>query len=417
MTAPDIVLDKADPGDDVAQRYYYQHCYAAINAIRLITDERNVVEIICENHEDILVKRALGNFVGMQIKTRALGQPPFKSSDAQIKSALVKFCILDKQFPNAFDAFDFTTNHTFWSDADTTNNLPWLLRELRERGSVKGLRGTNPVRQFVDQISQAAELTTADVCGTLLKTILRGHESDISSIRGHVREVLSECPGIQDLPYLMVIQIADAIIGLARSASSKALKGPIADLYAPGADLAKSLQDQQLSGKRISRVDVVAIIDQFKSAGAVYQDISLAGLITPRDVPFDLIRAVRKLARGGVEASRTTNIEDLVRSFEALFVQWSRKYGVEEATKRYENVLAVVQFEATEAQVEAARGVEPYGSTMYVGLSSRLQNRARADGDQVYNCRPEHLLGAAGLLTEQCKTWWSSRFDVDGGGA
>jgi hypothetical protein len=32
----------------------------------------------------------------------------------------------------------------------------------------------------------------------------------------------------------------------------------------------------------------------------------------------------------------------------------------------------------------------------------------------LYKCRPEHLMGAAGMLTQKCKTWWSGRFDVDG---
>src|SRR5882672_7831950 len=99
MISPDTVLDKDDQGDDVALRFNYQHCYAAINAIRLITDESNIAEIICENHEDVLIKHPIGGLIGSQIKTRALHLPPFKSSDTQIKSALVKFCALDAKFP------------------------------------------------------------------------------------------------------------------------------------------------------------------------------------------------------------------------------------------------------------------------------------------------------------------------------
>jgi Cap4 dsDNA endonuclease len=84
MTSPDTVLDKVDPGDDVASRFNYQHCYAAMNAIRLITDETNIAQVICENYEDLLIKKRAGKFIGTQIMTRALTQPPFKSSDQQI---------------------------------------------------------------------------------------------------------------------------------------------------------------------------------------------------------------------------------------------------------------------------------------------------------------------------------------------
>jgi hypothetical protein len=414
MASPDTVLDKSDPGDDVAARFDYQHCYAAINAIRLITDEANTAEIICENHEDFLVKKPIGKFVGTQIKTRQLTQPPFKAGDSQVKKALGKFCVLDSKFPGAFEEFDFTTNHAFWEDENSHSNLPWLLRTLQKRGGIRGLRANNPVRQFVESIASDTGLKPAEVAATLQKTTVRGHASDVGHIRGTVREALSECPGVKELPYATVAEIANAIVDLARSASMKTLKGPITDLYVPGTDLAQIIDSQLLAGKRICKSDILAVIGQFKDDCKCYQDVDLTALITPADVPSDLVRAVRKLARGGVEAGRVTNIEDRVRSFEALFIEWSRKYGVVEATKRYNNILAVVQFEAAEAQASSEKGAEPYGSTMYAKLAERLMARAKSDPDQLYRCRPEHLVGATGILTQICKTWWSSPFDVSG---
>jgi hypothetical protein len=169
MTSPDAVLDKNDPGDDVALRFNYQHCYAAINAISLVTDEPNFAEVICENHEDILIKPRVGKLIGSQIKTRLLVLPPFKASDAQIQSALVKFCRLDSKFPDSFGGFDFTTNHGFWSEAETSHNLPWMLSEIRERGGVKGLRSTNPLREFVEKLAKEAGLKPNEVAATLQK--------------------------------------------------------------------------------------------------------------------------------------------------------------------------------------------------------------------------------------------------------
>jgi hypothetical protein len=412
MSSPDTVLDRSDPGDDVAARFDYQHCYAAINAIRLVTDEANVTEVICENHEDLLLKTPSGKFIGVQIKTRLLSRPLFKAGDEQIKKALGKFCDLDCKFPGAFEKFDFTTNHSFWDTEESQSNLPWLLEVLRERGSVKGLRATNPLRQFVEGIANDAGLKPAEVAATLQKTVIRGHASDLMHIRGTVREALAECPGVADLPYSTVAEIANAIIALARDASMKALKGPIADLFAPGTDLNQIIDDQQLLGKRICKADVLATVDQLKNTHKSYQDVDLKTLVTPADVPHDLVRAVRKLVRGGLESGRVTNIEDRVRSFEALFVEWSLKYGTEEATKRYSNILGAVQFEAAEAQATAEKCGEPYGSVMYGTLAERLMARAKDDPDQLYRCRPEHLMGAAGVLTQKCKAWWSSPFDV-----
>lgn len=411
VPSPDLVLDKSDPGDDVAARFDYQHSYAAINAIRLISSEGNI-ELICENHEDYLIKTSTGNFIGTQIKTRKIMLSPFKAGEAQVTNALSKFCLLDQKFSGCFEAFDLTTNHAFWENEQSPSNLPWLLTTLRQRGGIKGLRENNPLRQFVEGIASRTGLTPKDVAATLIRTTVRGHESDITHIRGSVQEALCECPGIKDLPYATVAAIARAVVQLARDASAKALRGPITELFAPGTDLKKAVDDQLLAGKRICKADVLAVIDQFKGGTKPYQDIDISTLITPADAPSDLVVAFRKLAKGGVEAARVTNIEDRVRSFEALFIEWSRKYGADEAIKRYNNVLAAVQFEAAEAHASAEKGAEPYGSVMYGALAERLMARARDDRDQLHGCRPEHLIGAAGVLTQQCKTWWSPQFNV-----
>lgn len=414
MTAPDTELDKSDPGDDIAARFDFQHCYAAINAIRLITDEAKVTEVICENHEDFIVKVPTGQFAGIQIKTRSHTMPPFKANDAQVTKGLIRFCKLDGKFPGAFESFDFTTNHFFWEEEDSKNNLPWLLKTLRERGGIKGLPGKNSLRQFVEEIATESGLKATEIAATLLKTTARGHHMAVGHIRGLVRDALAECPGVNELPLSTVAQIANAIIDLARAASTKAMRGSITDLFAPGTILAQVIDDQVLAGKKICKADVQAVIDTVRANSTSYQDIDLTNLITPADVPANLVRAIRKLARGGVESGRVTNIEDRIRSFEYLYIEWSRKHGAEEALKRYNNVLAAVQHETAEAQAKAEKTGEPYGSEMYSVLADRLRARAKTDADQLYMCRPEHLMGAAGMLTQKCKAWWSSPFDVDG---
>ena len=412
MKTPDLVLDNADPGDDVAARFDYQHSYAAINAIRLVAEDSSCIEVICENHEDFLLKQASGKFIGTQIKTRKITLSPFKAGETQVTNALGKFCLLDKMFQGCFEGFDFTTNHAFWNSEQSLNNLPWLLASLKERGGIKGLRENNPLRQFVGGIASNTNLSPQDVATTLLRTTVRGHEAEIDHIRARVQEALCTCPGIEDLPYTTVAAIAKALVQLAREASAKTLRGPIMELFAPGTNLQQAVDDQLLAGKRICRADVLSVIDRLKGGSKPYEDINVSTLVTPSDAPSDLVVAFRKLAKGGVEAGRVTNIEDRVRSFEALFLEWSRKYGVDEAKKRYKNVLAAVQFEAAEAQAGAEKGVKPYGSVMFGVLAERLTARSRDDRDQLHGCRPEHLIGAAGILTQQCKTWWSPHFDV-----
>lgn len=260
MNSPDLVLDNTDPGDDVAARFDYQHSYAAINAIRVYLEDEDCVEVICENHEDFLLKNSAGKFTGTQIKTRRITLAPFKASEAQVTNALGKFCLLDQKFPGCFEGFDFTTNHSFWKNEQSVNNLPWLLETLRERGDIKGLRKKNPLRQYVDGIAVNTGLTPQNVVATLVRTTVRGHEAEVAHIGRKVQDALCECPGIEELPYGTVAAIAKALVQLAREASTKALRGPITELFAPGTDLSRAIENQLLAGKRICKTDVVAVV-------------------------------------------------------------------------------------------------------------------------------------------------------------
>ena len=135
------------------------------------------------------------------------------------------------------------------------------------------------------------------------------------------REALSECPGVADLPYSSVAEIANAIIALTRDASMKVLRAPSPISLRREVISHRSLMINSYRVSAFAGLTFLLLLDQYKNSHKPYQDLNLTALVTPWDVPHDLVRAVRKLARGGVEAGRVTNIEDRVRSFEALFIE------------------------------------------------------------------------------------------------
>jgi len=180
--SPDSVLDGNDPGDDVGSRFRYQYSHAAVNAVRILTEPETVECIICENHEDFLVKLIGGKFVAVQIKTRNLDLPRLKCSDPVVLKSLAKFCVLDSTFPDQFDSFDLTTNHTFWDDKDDQSNLVWLLNDLKAKPSVKGLKQTNPKRIAVERIAEQAGLSLDEVVATLCRVRLNARNEPISAM-------------------------------------------------------------------------------------------------------------------------------------------------------------------------------------------------------------------------------------------
>ena len=118
---PGAVLDKTDPGADVQGRFSYQHCYAAIQCLRLIDGDREAV--FCENHEDILLRKRGGQYEALQIKTRRFDLEPFAADDDEVLKSVGRFSKLEKVYPGRFDAFHFVTNHGFRNDKESGKNL------------------------------------------------------------------------------------------------------------------------------------------------------------------------------------------------------------------------------------------------------------------------------------------------------
>ncbi len=69
---PGNTLDTSDTGDDVQLRFRYQHAYAAIQCLRMLSSTGGPKAVYCENHEDVLIENNDGKFVGVQVR-RYLG--------------------------------------------------------------------------------------------------------------------------------------------------------------------------------------------------------------------------------------------------------------------------------------------------------------------------------------------------------
>ena len=368
--------------------------------------------IICENHEDVLVERPCGTFLAVQVKTRDHSQPLFHANDAQVLKSFERFCRLDERFPGRFECFEFVTNHAFWQQTDDPKNLPLILANLKKRGHVKHLRANNPIRVLVDSLIVRTGLHREKIANTLLKVKISSRQDTLQSIFQDLITAVSECPGLARQPYIVVAQIATALLTLAADASAKRLHGPVSDRYAAGSDVETVITAQLLAGKRIDRAAVLKVIKEHVEAEQNFETLNISGVVPPDELPFGTERMVLKMARGAIETVRIQNMQDLVHAFEAMYLRWVRTYGPEVAGQRYEDLLSRVKVDCVEAQVAVQEVGKPYGPAMYEALLSRLRTRCEAENESLYGCKPEHLLGAAGILTESCKTWWSTEFDL-----
>ncbi|SAK99135.1 hypothetical protein AWB76_07655 [Caballeronia temeraria] len=92
---------------------------------------------------------------------------------------------------------------------------------------------------------------------------------------------------------------------------------------------------------------------------------------------------------------------------------------LEEATRypekfpdRLQQIEQRVHGELSEANLRARQLELPYGPSMLIDVQDRLRHLSSQHAREVCNQSYECLVGVAGLLTGECRAWWSPRFPV-----
>jgi hypothetical protein len=143
----------------------------------LLDETRDVQEVFCEHHEDVLLKHRDGSFTGHQVKTRADDQPPWKAKDEAVLAACVRFAKLESDYPGKFRSFVFLTNHPLHS-AGNGQDLRYVLQSIREAATVAGVPA--PVASWVKRIAENAGVTETIAFAAMSKTVAR---SDLPKLR------------------------------------------------------------------------------------------------------------------------------------------------------------------------------------------------------------------------------------------
>ncbi|MEI7605867.1 MAG: dsDNA nuclease domain-containing protein [Rhodospirillaceae bacterium] len=413
--SPGESLDTKDPGDDVQRRFRYQHAYAAIQCAKLLDTGCKHDAVYCENFEDILLRKKTGTFEGVQVKTRQFKGEPFKATDAAIKKSIARFAELEKKFPGQFDAYHFVTNHGFWEEKQDKNCIKFLVTLIKSRGGVKGLSAKHELRAYVATICQDHECAEADVVSAMLKMELVGYESDLEKSPSDLREVVAELKEVEGCSGLVARRVADNLMYLTYTASSMSLGGDVASLYELVSDFAAHREALVLQGKTICVERVKEVVEISIAIDADNLLVS-AHLVDADGIPPGTDVLTEKLERGGLQVERINKVKDFKASMEKLYLGWLHKYGIATANKRLTHLKSLVEDDCVEAKINAAAKMSTdYAPEMYYGLRQRLFERVTLQAHPLFGATKEHLVGAAGILTEECSVWWSDRFELESG--
>lgn len=407
---PGAVLDKTDPGADTQARFSYQHCFAALQCLRLLSGQLEAV--YCENHEDILLRKPGGTYDALQVKTRRFDLEPFKATDDAVKNSIGRFAKLEKAYPARFDNFHFITNHGFWCEKENGNNLAYIRAQISERGNLDGLTRAHLLKKFVSGLCCAHGCDEAHVIVAMVKLLLLGQQTDLERPYKDLRENVGTVRNYRRTQtFHTLTKIADNLIYLCQQASSCVLGGSVAELYSLVTDFDAQRDALLLAGKTITADRVEEVIRQSLVEGADNLLVS-SGAIPVDALPpgFDVM--VEKLERGGLQMARVDSLKDFKKSMETLYFTWVYRYGVDEANRRLQHLKTLVRDDCVEAQLSVEQPGQKYASAMYTALRQMLEDRLRTSTLPMFDCAREHLLGTAGILTEECTVWWSDRFDL-----
>ena len=388
-------------GADTQRRFRHQACYAAILSLGLLADDGHLDELYCGHHDDIVLHLKSGKFRAVQVKTRLVGGVPFKASDDEVLKSLRKFATLESTFPGHFEVYVLASNVGFWHKKKNGNNLQHLLDTL-EDGSV------DSCMKFAKKIVGTQQAFDSAIAIVMLRKVRLWPTPGLDDIESRLVDNLADIPEYKGRRYDELKAAAELLLDRMLKAGAIADLGAFPQYIALCSDSLQSVMNEHvIQSKRITKALVAEVVSHGLSSVTLLKTYQVVPIT---ELPTGMKKMELKMAAGGLSVSEIDHLKDLKFSAEYLFQQWLYRYGPELSQQYYEHVRVVVRDECLAAQYTSQQVQGLYGNQMLSDLRQRLLQRTGTRSAEVPDYLHEHLLGIAGILTEDCKVWWSVEF-------
>ncbi len=171
-----------------------------------------------------------------------------------------------------------------------------------------------------------------------------------------------------------------------------------------------------IDGKRLTRERIERMVREAMEPGPALLELRVPSSI--RSIPEGTARTFLKMRRGGIPAHHIHLELDWRNSVEEQLARWVHEYdgdSDDRANRWYNEVRMVVEEDCHAAQrssEEMAGREETYGRAMLGKLSERLRWRQESDKERLHGLNHELARGVAGILTQECRVWWSDPFEI-----
>ncbi len=402
--APDQILDTKDRGDDTQARFRYQNscaCYASINM--LIDENCSYNEILCEQHEDILLKLNSGKFAGIQIKTRDTDYGPFNIKDDAIIKSISRFVELESKFPTHFEYYVISSNVGF--DNAKATDIRILIHDAKQNNIDLHKRSSHVL--LIKNISSTLKVKEETVIATIKKIRIRKPMPHISDIDAKILSVLGTYKELAKTYLDVVKSILNEIIILHYNAGSLNITDPAYEYY-----IFRNEHDEEetkliIDSKRITKNMLGDIVTRNLSNESLIQTQTKHSVL---DFKSSTKVLESKLNAGYINIENINIIKEDKYAFEAFMTEKFYK-DEEHATSEYNHYRHMMLSESQDSY-DRFNKEAIFGMDMLINVKDRIKERFKYDKEHLFNCTPEHLLGMVAILTEECQVWWSDKFEV-----
>jgi hypothetical protein len=402
VASPAEERDHGDPGDETQRNFRYQHAYGVILLVAAARAELPYVSLWCEHHEDFLAERQDGSYDAYQIKTATPEGGSWVWSNEALRHSIERFVRLHCKFPGRISTFCFTSNVDVL-DSRAERNIgrsPYRLLEA--------LAGPlpDPLQEALETLLKHCRCEEEELRYVLQRLKFQkgpGRDSFDAEIAHSHLSALEAC---RFMTAAQRNQCLDDLVQIVHRASSLVVRDPSRHWCAVVGD------DRTDPVLRAKRIDV-----------KVVQEL-LAEMVA---CPFRYVTIARQLPLGGGMGKMSVLQQKLTRAGLAEYVDLVRDRALsaerhlmelanlkpDEINAILNQITAVVVGECGEARLEASQAGESYGQRMLSDVHRRLREVATERPGMVHQEQYEVLAGVAGLLTEECRVWWSAPFQLE----
>lgn len=409
-SSPTNVRERLDPGDETIRRFRYQSAYGVVLLAAMARKDADYIALWCEQHEDLLAQISDTQYDAYQVKTRNQDLGRWKITDAGLVKSIWRFVELDLMYPNWIREFKFVSNTecSNTSDRDKIHLSPKkLVVGVEEQEKWEDLKGD--LEKGFGSLKDNIEKNHGSIDPKNLFAVLKRLDLVLGPTDRAFEEELNQrhlatLPQCMPMNALTLSRVRDCLMEKVTTASSLYTSSPTQHWLGT-----KHLQDDpQLAAKRLTVEDITIII----------QDVAMGGLqFLPGLASLDLGSASKKvdilekkMEYGGLAIHHDT-MKRRALSAERMLLELATR--PENGSVALSQIESVVKGECDDSHLRVAQKDEQFGREMLIDVQNKLQEIAKNEPSRVYKQPWDCLVGVAGLLTSDCKVWWSERFDLD----